>query len=441
MRLHKTKLHTWQIKTNLKGVKSSKLLSFTKDTLDQPQTCSGYLREKSSQLNYCTVLLFTQSHRRLSSSGISMGNTFIFDNKQQYDALEGGIAGTAALFLILPILGYSFLVYTLQKGCLIRNYGEFVHDCVSPFFTSLTMRGFKMNEDDYARRYKRVPLDVIQLPSKEEREVLHQKFHPKKPLKIRLVQNRRLSIGRTRSQIYAYFLLMAILICFWFICLIVDNTFYHKTTICDDMNPKDMSHVCFVVNESYRVANCSEDFDLPVICYIFNPSFLGLGLAFSVAKFLAVCTDAYYVFITKTTRCLPYHTGILRLVIAILSTAGFIGWWIGFGVGEGYTVRQDYFGFGRVPKRVCQSVLLLLTILVMTLCLPWNYSLDDECLYHGYRELVYKDDNEELLCTCCCGDRIEHTPYTKIMEMRDRGGKKGSSCKGDNFSPPTTEQA
>lgn len=375
---------------------------------------------------------FSLAHRRLIEfyTVNEMGNAFIFDNKQQYDALEGGIAATAALLLILPILGYSCLVYLFQGECLVRNCGEFVHDGVSPFFTSLTTRGFKVNEDDYIRKYKRVPIDVIELPSKDEREVLHLKHHPKEPLKIRLVQDRKLSIGRTRNQIYAYFLLMAILICFWFICLMVDNTFYFKTTSCDDVNPKDMSHVCFVVNESYRVANCSEDIDQPVICYLFNPSFLGLGLAFSVAKFLAVCTDAYYVFITKTTRCLPYHTGILRLLIAILSTAGFIAWWIGFGIAraEGYTIRQDYFGFGRVPMRVSQSILLLLTALVMTLCLPWDYSIDDECLYHGYRELVYKEDNEELLCTCCCVDRVEYVPFTKIMDMREEA-KKAAAAK------------
>lgn len=350
---------------------------------------------------------------------IVMGNTFIFDNKQQYDALEGGMAATAVVFLILPLLGFSYLVYALQEECLVRDIGEFIHDGVSPFFTSLTMRGFKVNEDDYATYYKGMPLDLIEPPSKTKREELHQKYHPKKPLKIRLVQDRKLSPGRARSQIYAYFFLMAILICFWFICLMVDNTFYYKTTICDDVNPNDMSHVCFIVNESYRVANCSEDTDQPVICYLFNPSFLGLGLAFSIAKFLTVCTDAYYVFITKTTRCLPYYTGILRLLIAILSTAGFIAWWIGFGVAEGYTIYQDYFGFGRVPMRVSQSVLLLLTVLVMTLCLPWDYSLDDECLYHGYRELVYKENNGEMLCTCCCADRIERIPFTKILDMRE----------------------
>ena len=358
-----------------------------------------------------------------------MGNTFIFDNKQQYDALEGGIAGTAALFLILPVLGYSFVVYALQPECLVRNYGEFVHDSVAPFFTSLTMRGFKVNEDDHARSYKGVPLDLIELPAKDEREVLHLKHHPKEPLEICLVQNRKLTPGRARSQTYAYFLFMAILTCFWFICLMVDNTFYYKTTSCDVLNPNDMSHVCFVVSESYRVANCSEDINQPVICYLFNPSFLGLGLAFSIAKFLTVCTDAYYVFITKTTRCLPYHTGIIRLLITILTTAGFTAWWIGFGVAEGYTVRQDYFGFGQVPMRVSQSVLLLLTVLVMTLFPPWNYSIDDECLYHGYRELVYKEDNEELLCTCCLtGLRVEHVPFNEVMNMREEA-KKAAAAK------------
>ena len=226
-------------------------------------------------------------------------------------------------------------------------------------------------------------------------------------------------LSHRRNQTYTYFFLMAIITCFWFICILVDNTFYYKTTSCDDVNPKDFSHVCFVVNESYRVANCSED-DQPVICYLFNPSFLGLGLAFSIAKFLTVCVDAYYVFITKTTRCLPYHTGIFRLLIAIVATAGFIAWWIGFGIAEGYTIRQDYFGYGRVPMRVSQSVLLLLTALTMTLCLPWNYSIDDECLYHSYRELVYKDDNEELLCLPCChGDRANPPSYTEILKMRE----------------------
>ena len=95
-----------------------------------------------------------------------MGNTFIFDNKQQYDAVEGGIATTAAVFLVLPILGFAFIVYTLEADCLVRDICEFIHNGVAPFFTSLTMRGFKINEDDYARLYKRVPVDVIKQPSK-----------------------------------------------------------------------------------------------------------------------------------------------------------------------------------------------------------------------------------------------------------------------------------
>ena len=125
------------------------------------------------------------------------------------------MAATAALFLILPILGFAFVVWLLQGECgLVRNTGEFIHDSVSPFFTSLTMRGFKVNEDDHAKLYKRVPTDVIELPSKGEREVMRLKHHPKEPIKIRLVQNKRLSPGRARSQTYTYFLLMAILICF-----------------------------------------------------------------------------------------------------------------------------------------------------------------------------------------------------------------------------------
>ena len=74
-------------------------------------------------------------------------------------------------------------MYTLQKECLVRNYGEFAHDCVSPFFISLTMRGFKINEDDYARLYKRVPVDVIEIPRKEERDIQHPKVSPKEASK------------------------------------------------------------------------------------------------------------------------------------------------------------------------------------------------------------------------------------------------------------------
>ena len=116
-----------------------------------------------------------------------------------------------------------------------------------------------------------------------------------------------------------------------------------------------------------------------------------------------------------------YHAGIIRSLIAILiaRTIGFIAWWSGFGILGGYTIRQDYFGFDRVPMRVCQSVLLLLTALIMTLCPPWNYSIDDECLYHSYRGSVYKDDNEELMCTCCFGDRLNPPPYVEILKMRE----------------------
>ena len=69
-----------------------------------------------------------------------------------------------------------------------------------------------------------------------------------------------------------------------------DNTFYYKTSSCDDVNPRDMSHVCFLVNESYRVANCSED-EQPVICYLFSPSLIyRFRNGVQCSKFLIVST-------------------------------------------------------------------------------------------------------------------------------------------------------
>lgn len=76
-----------------------------------------------------------------------------------------------------------------------------------------------------------------------------------------------LEAGPGIAHNYAYFLLMAIITCFWFISILVDNIFYYKSTSYDDVNPHDMSHVCFIVNESYRVANCSQN-DQLVICYL-----------------------------------------------------------------------------------------------------------------------------------------------------------------------------
>lgn len=80
-----------------------------------------------------------------------------------------------------------------------------------------------------------------------------------------------------------------------------------------------------------------------------------------------------YVFSSATTRCLRYYSGTLLLLIAILAVAGFVvAWWGGFGA-EGYAILQDYFGFGRVPMRVTQSVLLFLTVLMIMLCPPWSF--------------------------------------------------------------------
>ena len=267
-----------------------------------------------------------------------MSSATLPNSKEEYDVIEGGLG--AALFVTTLIILISLTA--IYICCSNRNERwESFHSILGVFYFSFT---------------ERQAIDHVQ---------------PAAPQPVLLIWKRSLPIGANRYLTYIYYYLMAIMSCMWFISFAVDDTIFQKTTTCNDLNPNDMSHVCFAVNESYTIVDCTVQQMEPVICYIFNLNFAGIGIAYSVTKLCLALVDVYYFLLMKVTvKCAPVIIGLRSIAIAG-AFIGFSIWWGVFSTVGKYT-RQDYFGYGLVPMRVMQSVFAFLTTLIATGFPPWR---------------------------------------------------------------------
>ena len=132
-----------------------------------------------------------------------------------------------------------------------------------------------------------------------------------------------------------------------------------------------MSHICFTVNESYKMVDCTAKQMEPVICYIFNLNFAGIGIAYSITKLCLALVDIYYFILMKMTLKCRWPISALQVSAIFVAVICFIAWWAAFPT-AGPTIWQNYYGYGRVPMRVTQSVLALLTTLIATMAPPWK---------------------------------------------------------------------
>ena len=136
------------------------------------------------------------------------------------------------------------------------------------------------------------------------------------PPPVLLIWMRNVPTGRNGCRTYAYYCFMAIVACLWFISFAVDNSIFQKITTCNDIYPHDMSHVCFADNESYTIVDCTEQLlqMTPVICYIFNLNFAGIGIAYSIAKLCLAVVDVYYVVLMKLiVKCGTVTTAVIHI--------------------------------------------------------------------------------------------------------------------------------
>ena len=197
---------------------------------------------------------------------------------------------------------------------------------------------------------------------------------------------------------------MAIMACLWFISFAVDNSIFLKITTCSDIDPDDMSHVCFAVNESYRMVDCTEQQMTPVICYFSNLNIAGIGIDYSIANLCLAMVDVYYIVLMKLivkVKCGAVATAVIRIFVLSIAVIGFPVWW-GIFRKYGQDIRYDYFGYGLVPMRISQSVLALVTAGIMTLLPPWKLDIDT---IESYHDLAVSHKVKEKVCSACCNQK------------------------------------
>jgi hypothetical protein len=188
----------------------------------------------------------------------------------------------------------------------------------------------------------------------------------------------------------------------WFITFAVDNSIYLKQTTCSDINMNDKSHVCFAVNESYALVDCTVEQMRPVICYMFSLNLAGIGIAYSIANLCLAFVDVYYIILMKLiVKCGTPFIASIRFFALIVTLVGFGVWW-GLFRTKGQYIRYDYFGYGLVPMRISQSILALLTTVIVTIVPPW--SLDIKAL-QTYHDLAVPKPVTEKACSACCNPK------------------------------------
>lgn len=264
-------------------------------------------------------------------------------SKEQYDAIEGGLGGGLASIIFVILL----LIF-----CIIRYHSEeSLHTFLSVFYSSFTVR--------------KPHTQTANLPTANPQAA-------NKP--VLLIWTRNVPTGCNGCLAYTYYCSMAVTACFWFTSFFADDTLYQKTTMCNDLDPNDTSHICFAVNESFKMVDCTAKQMKLVICYMFNPNIAGLGIGYSIATLCLSLTDVYYILLMKMTLKCPNITIASRLLLFfILELGGFTALRTSFQTIAKYN-QYDYFGYGFVPMRVFQFALLLLTAFIATMLAPckWN---------------------------------------------------------------------
>ena len=268
--------------------------------------------------------------------------------KQQYDKIEGGLGGGLFILILLVLsLTFSITKYYCSKVSF--------HSLLSVFYSSFSERQKQSADTDPP---------------------------------VLLIWTRNVPNGCNGHLTYTYYCLMAIVACFWFISFAVDYSIFQKITMCSDIDPHDMSHVCFAVNESYRMIDCSDQQMTPVICYIFNLNFAGIGIAYSIANLCLAVVDVYYIILMKLImKCGAIATAVIRIFAFSVTVISFVAWWGTFRT-IGQDIPHDYFGYGLVPMRISQSVLAFVTAGIMILLPPWKLDINT---VQSYRDLAVHD--------------------------------------------------
>lgn len=254
-----------------------------------------------------------------------MSSASLPSSKAQYNIIESAVGGGLALAILVILI----ITFCIKRFCYSK---ESLHTLLSVFYFSFTVR----------QRYTNLQAANPQAANQPPPPVL-------------LIWTRNVPTGLNGCLAYTYYCSMTVMACWWFISYAVDNSIFLKTTMCSDINPNDTSHICFAVNESYKMVDCTAQQMEPVICYIFNLNFAGIGIAYSITKLCLALVDIYYFILMKMTLKCRWPIGALQVSAIFVAVICFIAWWAAFPT-AGPTIRQNYFGYGHVPMRVITTI-------------------------------------------------------------------------------------
>ena len=329
-----------------------------------------------------------------------MSNEHLPNSKQQYNVIEGGLGG-GLFILILLVLS---LIFGITKCCCSK---ESFHTLLSVFYSSFSER----------QKYTLAPATPqAATPQAATQQAATQQAANQQAATL-LIWTRNVPTGCNGCLTYTYYCLMAIVACLLFISVAVDYSIFQKITMCSDIDPHDMSHVCFAVNKSYRMVNCSDQQMIPVICYIFNLNFAGIGIAYSIANLCLAVVDVYYIVLMKlTVKCHACIFG-LRILASFGAVIGFPVWW-GIFRTIGQDIQYDYFGYGLVPMRISQSVLAFMIASIVILLPPWKLDINT---VQSYRDLAEPHQIKEKTCSPCCNRKSNRASQEGAVrvDMRD----------------------
>ena len=284
----------------------------------------------------------------------------IFNNRSDYVKVEAGFGGS--LLVLTSFIGIVLAILYWKFCCLKNNNGPTCSilrccsnkSCESSFVKLIT---YCTSLESLHNILGIVFSNITQIIADGN----------SKPSLI--ISNRESLTGCNGCFTYTYYTYMMFISLMWFIAAAIEFSVFQKITTCNDINLKVKSFRCFDVDNQFETVDCqAPDVDeKKVICYLYNPSIGGLGVAYSTAKFVGITANlGYRMIFNITKKCGSYCCVAFRFIGTGLAVILLITY-----LHIARNITAEYFTFGLVPMRVAFLVLLCLTVGGILLIPPW----------------------------------------------------------------------
>ena len=268
-----------------------------------------------------------------------------FSEKAPYDKIDAGVFGGITLVVVLVVV-IAISVWKVKR--------RHIHDFLGLLFVSFTRRSIQDGTSDAK--------EILIYADKELFNKADTRSHKCK-----------------HCAIYVYYILTTCASCLWFIVVAVDDTVYRKTGTCNDVDVTGYNYVRFREDNNSMVDCATKESGLAVICYLFSPSLIGIGVAFSISQFICKIGDIYARCLNRscsTCNCCSTPTcstctctgncinsscmqTVLGLTIVLLMVAPIIWFTL---TRINIITFNDYFTYGDVPMQVTMLILITVTI-------------------------------------------------------------------------------